>query len=154
MCIFSQLFYNMIIIIIKQLAEALTYTNAIVQLGKIKTCLETEVLILKSLLQHLVRMWPQRRHLTCLSLDFLICKMGVMICDDGGGGGWSQGAGREKEVLFSMALWNYELWNQMDLSSIIDLLSHQIQATHTLGVCFLIYEIRVTVSTLRTCLVS
>lgn len=57
MCVFSSLlFYNMIIIIIKQLTEAATYTNATVQLGKIKMCLETEVLILKSLLHHLLRM--------------------------------------------------------------------------------------------------
>lgn len=56
MCLFSSpLFYNMIIITIKQLAEALTYTNATVQSGRVEMCLETEVLILKSLLQHLLR---------------------------------------------------------------------------------------------------
>lgn len=110
MWIFSSLlFYNMKIIIIKELAEAPTYTNAIVQLGNIKMCLHTEVLILKSLLHHLLRMWLWRRHLTCLCLNFFLCKVGVMIRDAKGGGERTRGAGRENEALVPMTLWKYEL---------------------------------------------
>lgn len=98
MWIFSSLLFYSMIIIIKQPAEAPTYTNIMVR--KINLCLETEVLILTSLLYYLLWTWLWKKYQTCMNLNFLICKMRMLLGDDKGGRG-REGTGWAKKKSLS-----------------------------------------------------